>query len=187
MVTVAEVLSTEAIWFGMGEQVTIITRHETPVSKAPGIVGVITAEEIKHLRYRTLAEILRIVPGFEILKGGGFGDIIPAVRGLISASKVRLMINGHLVNNPLGGGAFRIFDDFPVENIKRIEIISGPGSAVYGENAFSAVINIITFDAKDIGCVKVSGGYGSFDTREGSIVFGETHGKFEISGMVHYR
>lgn len=187
VITVTEALSTEAIWFGSGEEVTIVTRHETPLSKAPGIVTVITAAEIKRLGYRTFAEILRIVPGFELLKGGGFGDITPAVRGLISTSKIRLMINGHMVNNPLGGGAFRIFEDFPVENIKRIEIIRGPGSAVYGENAFSAVINIITFDAKDIDGVKVSGGYGSFDTKEGNIVFGETHGKFDISGMVHYR
>lgn len=65
------------------------------------------------------------------------------------------MLNGHLVNHPRIGEAFTTFDDFPVENIKRIEIIRGPGSAMYGENAFLAVINIITFDAKDINGVKM--------------------------------
>ena len=102
-ITVAEALLTEAIWFGSEEEVTIATRHEIPVSKAPSIVTVITAEEIKHLGYRTFVEILRTVPGFEILKAGGFGNTITAVRGLVGSSKVRLMINGHLVNNPLGG------------------------------------------------------------------------------------
>ena len=186
-VAVADGISTEAIWFGFGEEVTIATRHETQISKAPSIVTVITDEEIKNLGYRTFAEILRTVPGFEILKKADFGDVVPAVRGLESANKVRVMLNGHFINNPLRGGAFGNFDDFPVDNIKRIEIIRGPGSAMYGENAFTAVINIITKDAKDIDGVKVSSGYGSFDTYDENIVFGKTYGKVKVSGMVHYK
>jgi len=186
-VAVADEISTEAIWFGFGEEVTIATRHETLISKAPSILTVITGEEIKNLGYHTFAEILRTVPGFEILKKADFGDVVPAVRGLESANKVRVMLNGHLINNPLRGGAFGNFDDFPVDNIKRIEIIRGPGSAMYGENAFTAVINIITKDAKDIDGVKVISGYGSFDTYDENIVFGKTYGKVEVSGMVHYR
>ena len=127
------------------------------------------------------------MPGFEIFKKADFGEVAPAVRGLAGADKVRVMLNGHLLNNPLTGGAFSNFDDFPVESIKRIEIIRGPGSAMYGENAFLAVINIITKDAKDIDGVKVSSGYGSFDTYEENIVFGKTYGKVNISGMAHYR
>ena len=130
---------------------------------------------------------MRTVPGFEILKKADFGDVVPAVRGLESANKVRVMLNGHFINNPLRGGAFGNFDDFPVDNIKRIEIIRGPGSAMYGENAFTAVINIITKDAKDIDGVKVISGYGSFDTYDENIVFGKTYGKLEVSGMIHYR
>ena len=151
-------ISTEAVWFGADKEVTIATRHETQISKAPSIVTVITDKEIKNLGYRTFAEILRTVPGFEILKTGALGDTIPAVRGFAGDNKVRVMLNGHLVNNPLRGGAFVNFDDFPVEGIKRIEIIRGPGSAIYGENAFLAVINIIPKDAKDINGVKVRSG-----------------------------
>ncbi|MBM2833093.1 MAG: hypothetical protein HW406_254 [Candidatus Brocadiaceae bacterium] len=185
--TVAAEASTEALWFGFDEEVTIATRHETQISKAPSIVTVITAEEIKNLGYRTFVEILRIVPGFEILKSGDTGVVVPAVRGITSSNKVRLMLNGHFVNSPFTGSAFGRFDDFPVENIKKIEIIRGPGSAMYGENAFTAVINIITKDAKDIDGVKVSSGYGSFDTYEENVVFGKTYGKVDISGMLHYR
>ncbi|MDO8140172.1 MAG: TonB-dependent receptor plug domain-containing protein, partial [Candidatus Brocadiales bacterium] len=180
-------ISTEAVWFGVDEEVTIATRHETQIRKAPSIVTVITDEEIKNLGYRTFAEILRTVPGFEILKTGALGDTIPAVRGFAGDNKVRVMLNGHLVNNPLRGGAFVNFDDFPVEGIKRIEIIRGPGSAIYGENAFLGVINIITKDAKDINGVRVSSGYGSFDTYDENIIFGETHREVGISGMAHYR
>lgn len=186
----AEESLTEAIWFGSVEEVTIATRRKTPISKAPSIVTVITAEEIKNLGYRTFAEILRIVPGFEILKFADFGIVGPSVRGLATSSnlnRIRLMLDGHFVNDPLRGGAFNVFDDFPVENIKRIEIIRGPGSAVYGENAFSGVINIITKDAKDIDGVRVSSGYGSFDTYDENILFGKTYGEFGISGMARYR
>ena len=185
--TIKEEFSTEAIWLGFEKKVTIATRHETPVGKAPSIVTVITAEEIKNLGYRTLVEVLRTVPGFEIKKGGNVGTTLPNARGLHFAGQIRLMLDGHLVNNPFRGEAFANFDNFPVENIKRIEIIRGPGSAVYGENAFSAVINIVTFDAKDINGCKVSSGYGSFDTYDENVVFGESYGKVDISGMAHYR
>src|SRR3989304_9072551 len=114
--TIAEGVSTEALWFGFDEEVTIATRHETQIGKAPSIVTVITAEEIKNLGYRTFVEILRIVPGFEILKDASFGTVFPAVRGLTSSLRTRVMLNGHHVNNPLSGGAFDVFDDFPVEH-----------------------------------------------------------------------
>ncbi len=168
-------------------EVTIATRHETQISKAPSIVTVITAEEIKNLGYRTFTEILRTVPGFEILKSGFFGNMALAVRGLEGGFRVRTMLNGHLLNNPLRGEAVGEFDDFPVDIIKRIEIIRGPGSAMYGENALVAAINIITFDAMDIDGVRANSGYGSFDTKEGNVVFGKTFGKVDISGMINYR
>ncbi len=183
---ITDMHSSEVIWLE-SEVVTIATRHEMPASKAPCIVTVITAEEIKNLGYRTFTEILRIVPGFEILKMADFGDVVPAVRGLESANKVRVMIDGHFVNNPLRGSAFNGLDDFPVENIKKIEIIRGPGAAMYGENAFLGVINIFTKDASDIDGVRISSGYGSFDTYEENVIFGKKYGKVSISGMLHYR
>ncbi len=167
--------------------VSISTRHQTPIEKAPGIVTVITAGEIKNAGYRNFVEILRPVPGFELLKNGGNGTEVCAMRGIQSSNKVRLMVNGHMVNDPFTGNPFSHFDDFPVDNIKRIEVIRGPGSALYGENAFTAVINIITFDAKDVDGVRVSGGYGSFDTEDESVVFGKTYGGVDVSGMVRYK
>ncbi len=180
--------SIETFWICSEREVTIATRHETPVSRAPGIVTVITDGEIKNSGYRTFAEILRMAPGFELIKTLPEGEEMVAVRGFWKAlaNNVRVMIDGHFISNPNNGDAFLIFNDLPVENIKRIEIIRGPGSALYGENAFSAVINIITKGADDIDGVRVSSGYGSFDTYEGNIVFGKRYGKVEISGIAHY-
>ena len=167
-------------------EVSIANRHDTPISKAPSIVTVITGDEIKNLGYRTFSEILRTIPGFEIIKDPFNGQIAPRVRGVGGGNRVRLMMNGHFVNNPLFG-QMTDFDDFPVVNIKRLEIIRGPGSAMYGENAFLATINIITKDAQDIDGVKVGGGYGSFNTKEGNIVFGESCGGVDVSGIIHRR
>lgn len=177
----------EASWLGYGEDVSIATRYKIPISKAPGMITVITSEEIKNLGYRTFVELLRIVPGFEILKAGGYGSSFPVARGLHGADKIKILLNGHLVNAPADGAVFDRFDDFPLENIKRIEIIRGPGSALYGENALLAVINIITFDASDIDGAKITSGYGSFDTYEENAIFGKKLGKVELSGMAHYR
>ena len=177
----------EIQWLQAEAMVTIATRHETPIDKAPSIITVITAEEIKNLGYRTFSELLRTVPGFEVIKEADSGDVASTVRGLDGGNKLRVMINGHLVNNPLHGDAFDNFDDFPVRNIKRLEIIRGPGSAMYGENAFLGVINIVTFEADDIDGARVSSGYGSFDTYEEDAIFGKRYGDVAISGMVHHR
>ncbi len=181
--------STEAAWLGGDDEASIATRHETAIAKAPGIITVITDEEIKNAGYRTFVDILRTVPGFEILKMGDWGYVTPAVRGLKNTQegRVRVMINGHMVNDPAVGEAFGLFDDFPVEDIKRVEIIRGPGSAIYGENAFSAVINILTKDAGDIDGVRISSSYGSFDTYEENVLFGDTLGKVKCYGMARYK
>ncbi len=185
----AKAQSTEAAWLGGNDEVSIATRHETSIGKAPSIITVITGEEIKNMGYRTLIEILRTIPGFELLMKGENGNTMPAIRGLEGTARTRVMLNGHFIGNYFAykGGAFVIVENFPVESIKKIEVLRGPGSAVYGENAFLSVINIITKDAKDINGVKVSSGYGSFDAKEGNIVFGETYGKVDISGMVSYK
>lgn len=177
----------ELLLFGADTVLSIATRHGTPSSKAPSIVTVITDKEIKNLGFRTLVEVLRTVPGFEILKWGDYGNSFPAVRGIAGSNKIRVMIDGHFVNSPLTGGAFTHFDDFPLESIKKIEIIRGPGSALYGENAFSAVINIITKEAHEIDGVHVSSGYGSYETYDENVVFGDAHGPVAVSGMAHYR
>lgn len=183
----AKEMAMQYLWFGADQVISIATRHRTPSSKAPAIVTVITDTEIKNLGFRTFSEILRIVPGFEILKIGDYGNTSPSVRGIAGSSKIRVMIDGHSVNSPLAGGAFFHFDDFPVENIKKIEIIRGPGSALYGENAFSAVINIIMKEAHEIDGVRVSSGYGSYETYDENVVFGDAHGPVAVSGMAHYR
>jgi iron complex outermembrane receptor protein len=97
------------------------------------------------------------------------------------------MVDGHRLNDPFFGGATTVTDDFPLDNVKQIEIIRGPGSALYGANAFMAVINIITQKAEEIDGVRLNLGMGSFETLQYNIIFGkETESGLKFSGNLNY-
>ncbi|MGR3179171.1 MAG: TonB-dependent receptor plug domain-containing protein, partial [Candidatus Anammoxibacter sp.] len=176
------------VFYLMDEQrVSIASKMKEKVKNAPSIVTVITAKEIEDMGFRTLPEVLRIVPGFDIIKSGAFGEIIPGVRGLRNAdNKIKVHIDGHSLNTPYNGESRFFFDDIPLKNVKKIEIIRGPGSALYGSNAFLAVVNIITKDADDIDGIEVTSGFGSFDTQEYSVMFGKTLHDIDITGFVDF-
>ncbi|MDM8558678.1 TonB-dependent receptor [Candidatus Parabeggiatoa sp. HSG14] len=145
--------------------VSIATKTEMTTQEAPSIVSVITGEEIKNRGARNIVDVLRMVPGFDMTNS----IIVPEhqinIRGLSSSvnnSKVKIMINGH--NTGIFDGSINVFlDTLPVDHIKRIEIIRGPGSALYGTGAFIGVINIITKDGGD-GPSTIALEGGSYDT-----------------------
>jgi outer membrane receptor for ferrienterochelin and colicins len=177
----------EIKWLQAESMITIATRHKTPINKAPGIVTVITSKQIKQMGFRTLIEVLKIVPGFYVSMDET-GEREVAVRGVLddATQKVKVLIDGHSVNNPWSGGAMWSFHDLVVENAKRIEIIRGPGSALHGQNAFLAVVNIITKDTEDIDGLQVTTSGGSFDTQNYNLLFGREYGDLKISGFFDY-
>ncbi|MGR3318423.1 MAG: TonB-dependent receptor plug domain-containing protein [Candidatus Anammoxibacter sp.] len=168
--------------------VTIASKMKEDISKAPSIVTVITAKEIENMGARTITDILRIVPGIDIIKTAESGVKNVSARGIRStrSAKIKVLIDGHSINMPFTGDAFLFFDDLPLKNVKKIEIIRGPGSALYGANAFLAVINVITKDAEDIDGINISSGFGSFDTQEYSISFGTNLHGINIVGFADY-
>jgi outer membrane receptor for ferrienterochelin and colicin len=161
------------------------------LEEAPGIVSVITAEEIQRLGARTLADVLKTVPGFEVLTDTLGRDRIVA-RGVISSStggsseNVLILFNGHRLNEEINGGATFINLTLPMVHVKRVEIIRGPGSALFGANAFLAVINIVTASADDIDGVEVSAGGGSYATQEYYVRAGRRFGDLGLAGFVQY-
>ncbi len=173
-------------------RVSIASKMDEDVNKAPSIVSVITAEEIEKMGFRTLVDALRIVPGFDIIKAAMFGFVNFSARGINTSTdlkneKIRVMIDGHFLGLPAGSdNASWYFDDLPLKNVKRIEIIRGPGSALYGANAFLAVINIITKDSSDIDGIEVSSGFGSYDTQEYGIMYGKEYRGLNIAGFVDF-
>jgi outer membrane receptor for ferrienterochelin and colicin len=158
---------------------TTLTPRETP-----GIVSFITEEEIRYSGARDLIDVLRLVPGFDF----GFdvdGVIGAGLRGnWVHEGKILMMIDGQSMNE-LSYYNIAYGNHFPVDQIKRIEIIRGPGSAIYGGIAELGVINIITKSGKDTEGIEVAGTYGQMQKSMGraniTLNSGLTLNKWDIS------
>ncbi len=147
--------------------VTVATKTAMTVQEAPSIVSVITGEQIRNMGARDIIDVLRIVPGFDLNYFGSNNEHRVYVRGMGSAlnEKIKIMINGHSLYAFAGTDPDVHFDKIPIHSIKRIEIIRGPGSAIYGTGAFLGIINIITRQGGDEPS-RISLGAGSFNTAD---------------------
>lgn len=167
----------------MNTKVNIATKSDKAISETPGVASVITAEEIKNMGARELEDILQTIPGFEIMKNinGYYGIGIRGVKDTRTTSKLLMMVDGVPYNDIFYGNSIGFGYDINVDLIERVEIIRGPGSALYGRNAFSGVLNIITKNANNNGkCfVKLSGG--TFNTKMFSGYYGYKKKKFNAS------
>ncbi len=130
----------------------IATRTEMTEETAPSIVSVITGEQIRNMGARTIVDVLKTLPGFDLTHYAVLPTHKISVRGMSSTNsneKVRIMINGHCMKDFYWEVFGPHFDALPLANIRKIEIIRGPGSALYGTDAFLGVINIITEQGGD--------------------------------------
>lgn len=149
------------------EIISIATGTAKPLHLAPSVASVITAREIKALGARTLDEALEFIPGLHVSRDQYSQSAIFSIRGIHSNfnSQVILLINGHPINEPISGSRPPQFK-LPVANISRIEVIRGPGSAVYGADAFAGVINVITKRADEINGTVFGARAGSFGNQD---------------------
>lgn len=148
------------------------SRHLENANQAPGSVSIVTAEEIKHYGWRTLAEILRSLPGFYTSYDRDYTYL--GVRGFSRPgdynSRMLLLIDGHRLNDNVYDSAM-LGTEFPLDLdlIDHIEVIRGPSSSLYGTNAFFGVINVIT-KRPDVGTsVEASAQDSSFLSRDGRL------------------
>lgn len=178
----------EALFWGEEEKIISATRYIKRLREAPAIATVITAKQIRNMGARNLMDILKIVPGIGISMITGYGKYGIESRGIksIDTEKALIMIDGHRVNETLSGGAMWVFDDLMVENIKRVEVIRGPGSALYGANAFVAVINIVTKNMDDIDGINIRAGGGNFGTQHYNLQVGKEFSGLKIAGTIDY-
>lgn len=133
----------------MNIEINVASKNKSSLRESPGIISVITQEQIQKMGARDLIDILRLVPGFQF--GTDVQGIVGAgIRGnWAHEGKMSLQIDG-LEMNEILFSTTQFGHHFPVDNIKRIEIIRGPGSALYGGYAELGVVNIITRNADDI-------------------------------------
>jgi iron complex outermembrane receptor protein len=149
-------------------EISIATGNSTPLDRAPATATVISASEIQAMGARNLNEVLETVPGLHVsLSSLSRLDSVYSIRGIHTGLNphVLLMLNGIPVQYNAQGGRPTLFR-LPSASIERVEVIRGPGSAIYGADAFSGVINVITKDASAIDSTRVGATSGSFGTRE---------------------
>ncbi|MBI4517861.1 MAG: TonB-dependent receptor [Deltaproteobacteria bacterium] len=156
-------------------QVSAAAKHTQPVREAPAAVTVITKDDIRRFGYRTLAEALRSVRGFYGSSDRNYDYI--GVRGFLRPSdyndRILLLINGHTYKDDIYQTA-QVGTEFGIdlEAVERIEVVRGPGSALYGGNALFAVINVVTAGAGDRRGVFPLVEAGSFGRKRGQVTAG---------------
>jgi len=149
-------------------QVSIATGNSTPLGKAPGVASVVYAAEIEAMGARNLDEVLESLPGLHVsLSSLSRLDSVYSIRGIHTGfnPQVLLLLDGVPVQFSVQSGRPTLFR-LPVTSIERVEIIRGPGSAIYGADAYAGVINVITKDAHSIAATTVGMRTGSFDSRD---------------------
>jgi iron complex outermembrane receptor protein len=162
------------------ETVSIATRYEQPISQAPSNVYVITDEDIRHSGATDIPTVLRRVPGLDIMQVTG-ADFNVSARGdnQLFANKILVMVDGRSVY--IDGQGLVFWKSLPVTlpEIKRIEVLKGPASVVYGFNAFDGVINIITKSAQELKGTTLQFGGGELGTISSAAVHAGTAGKLD--------
>ncbi|TCS37118.1 TonB-dependent receptor plug domain-containing protein [Reinekea marinisedimentorum] len=129
-------------------KVTSVSRHQQNLLSAPAAVYVVTSEEIRRHGFTSIPEALRMVPGLHVASIDGNKWMVSS-RGLSSryGNKLLVLIDGRSVYIPSFSGVYWDTLDVMMADIDRIEVIRGPGAALWGANAVNGVINIITLSA----------------------------------------
>jgi len=142
-------------------QVTSVSRRPESLSGAAAAIYVITRDDIRRSGVSSLPEALRLAPNLNVQRVNAVDYAITArgFNGFETSNKLQVMIDGRSIYSTLSSGVFWDARDVMLEDVERIEVISGPGGALYGANAMNGVINIITRSAADtIGGVATAGG-----------------------------
>ncbi|MCF6238317.1 MAG: TonB-dependent receptor, partial [Candidatus Marinimicrobia bacterium] len=159
----------ELLLFYEQEELLVVTatRYSQKKKESPSAITVITKEDIKKHSWRNLIEALETVVGFDVTYNRRLRRPEIGARGMLGGSvgkRVLVMVDSRPVNRAADGSSDLGFET-PLNNIERVEIIRGPGSALYGPNAFSGVINIITLPPAANSTTDLSVTYGTGNTR----------------------
>ena len=167
----------ELKWLQEESVVSTASRREQKVSETPAAVFVISQEDIRRSGANSIPEVLRMAPGVHVARIDANKWAI-TMRGFNNryANKLLVLIDGRTVYTPLFSGTYWDVQDTMLEDIERIEIIRGPGGALWGANAVNGIINIITKSAKDTQGGLFTGSAGSEERGMGGLRYGSKIG-----------
>src|SRR6478672_9565200 len=160
------------------ESVSIASRYEEPISQAPANVYVITDEDIRQTGAPDLPTVLRRIPGIEVMQTTG-ADFNVSVRGdnQLTANKLLVMVDGRSIYVDTQGQVYWKAIPVTLPEIKRIEVLKGPASVLYGFNAFDGIVNIITKSPAEMKGTTLQFGGGSYGTISSAAIYAGTSGK----------
>lgn len=178
-----------AVIYGDKASISIATGSRQPLRRAPAVASVITAEDIVAIGATDLDQVLETVPGMHVTRSAASAySPMYLLRGIGVAGtlnpQILMLQNGIPMTTMYSGDKGTSWAGLPVENIARIEIIRGPGSALYGADAYAGVINIITKSAADIPGTEGGMRAGSFNTRSAWVQHGGTLGPIAVAAYL---
>ena len=178
-------------WAGGGEEaatgaealqliVVTATRIPTPEAELASSVTVVTAEEIAVQQRRTFADVLRNIPGVNVVQQGGPGSVTSVFMRGTNSNHTKVLLDGIDVSDPSNANAAFDFGQLLTADIERVEVLRGPQSGLYGSDAIGGVINVITRSGSGPLKAAASVEGGSFNS------FNQTAGLSGSQDALHY-
>ena len=149
-----------------------VSRQDERLNNAAASIFILTGSELRRSGVRSLPEALRLAPNLQVARVDARNYAVTA-RGFNNAfeNKLLVLVDGRSIYSPLFSGVFWDAQDVVMEDVERIEVISGPGATIWGANAVNGVINIITRPARDTQGGLV-GGVAGADEKQGTVRYG---------------
>lgn len=165
----------------MNVEVTTASRVRERLLEAPATVYVITAKDIQERGYTYLIELLEDIPEFEYQdKSVAENYGVLSVRGIAGQDRMQILMDGARINSM--AATFHATDrNFNIRHAERVEIVMGPASALYGADAFSCVVNIITKKGSDMRGGTVMGSYGLYNSTDNALTVGLGNSDFSLT------
>jgi iron complex outermembrane receptor protein len=171
-------------------EVTSVSRRPEALADAAAAIFVISAEDIRRSGATSLPEVLRLAPNLNVQQVNSVDYAISArgFNGYETSNKLLVLVDGRSIYSTLSSGVFWDAHGLMLQNIDRIEVISGPGGALYGSNAMNGVINIITRSTEDTRGTLISVGAGddvaTYALRHGGALGGAGAWRAYLTGHV---
>jgi vitamin B12 transporter len=163
------------------------TRIPTPESQVASSISVVTAADIAAMQTQTLPDVLKIMPGLNLVQAGGPGGQTSVFMRGTNSNHVKVLVDGIDVSDPSNSnGAFN-FGQFLTQDIQRVEVLRGPQSGLYGSDAIGGVVNVITRAGNGPAQFAASIEGGSFDTfNQWAILSGSADGFHYTANLQHF-
>lgn len=170
---IADALEEEIKYLRAEAFITTASRYKEKITDTPASVVLITAQQIKQRRYLNLLDVLKDLPSVDVQEKRHQTEYnLITFRGHLHSNKFLILQDGVRIDSPTGE-ALPIAENIPLYAAKKIEILYGPAAAVYGTEAFSGVINIITQDPEEVNGVKMAANVGFYDYYSGQLLAGK--------------